>query len=319
MTRDWFNQICEEIKYQEKPIEISKNGHEPVSLRRLFKESFSCLVEERWIWDLYYRPLRMREFWDESRAEKYFYATTFSVFILKYSYGSDISTTSTRHLHRHTVLTCYLDSIVDMGWLSWAKQFGMAVFGLIPDIPPFDPNQPVGFRSSIEEDFPRLRLLAEGPHKMEIMKSLLEAAAVEKTRDSATSFQDIARYRMESNLVCIRPFIPAMGDLLQPLAMMYSFFDDAMDVIEDVDAGQPSYLTNNEDIRRGGNIARAAMSELNSLSKVDWSWLAQAAILLSEVNAMLQISLSINEYNNIENIGKHLFVRIAVLFFIILQ
>jgi hypothetical protein len=279
----------------------------------LAEEAIRRVRADRWVWGAMYEPLSMRRLWDEPRAEKYYFATSLSVMLLERAYGEGLSDVPMRHLHRHTILTCYLDSVVDAGSLEWARGFGRAVFGLLPSPPPFSESQGQDFRKAIQEDFPRLRILAESPHKFRMMQRLLEAAAAEGMREGV-SFESVFRYRVESNLVCIRTFIPSLRAVMEPLAAIYSFFDDAMDVQQDLAIGQPTYMTCDADIARAEGVARSALVRLNERAREDWSALGDLFVFLSAETARTQLRLTPGEYISREAKIQRLLVCVAIIF-----
>ena len=205
---------------------VPGNGRPRVDLGSAVRQALLRARADSWIWRAVYEPLRMRGLWADPRAEKYFFATSMSAMLLERAYGrkgEPVSGVPLRILHRHAVLTCYLDAVVDSGPIEWARGFGMAVVGLAAAPPPFLETHSAEFRRAIEEDMPRLRLAAESPHKAAMMRSLLDAADAESTR-ACEGFEGAFRYKARSNLACIRPFIPSLGPLLEPLAAVYSFF-----------------------------------------------------------------------------------------------
>nr|WRJ69806.1 hypothetical protein TetV2_00357 [Oceanusvirus sp.] len=293
---------------------VPRNGREIVDAWELAGEAFLRVRSDGWIWGALYEPLAMRALWSEPRAEKYYFATSLSVMLLERAYGGGLSDVPMRHLHRHTILTCYLDAVVDAGSLDWARGFGMAVFGLIPAPPPFSEEHSAAFREAIRQDFPRLRLMAESPQKFRIMNSLLEAASAERMRAGDDSFDAVFRYRVKSNLVCIRTFIPRLRHVMEPLAAVYSFFDDAMDVQQDLAIGQPTYMRDDASIERAEGIARSAISRLNDGALGDWSALGDVFVALSGDTARAQLRLTPAEYCVRESKIQRFVVCAAVIF-----
>jgi len=269
-------------------------------------------ASEWWAYATLYAPLRL---WKRHplRAEKYFWATVSSVEMVETAFGGAVP--QTRHLHRHAVLTCYLDALVDKsGELGWPLGFGLAVFGLAPAPPPFLEAHDGALREALVHDYPRLRLAAAGEHRGLIVGSLLEAAAVESRKREVP----LREHKLLSNLVCIRPFLVsgALVDpsLMEPLAMVYTFFDDALDVLEDLEEGGASHLGTEEGVASGASLARRAVSELNARALGDWSVVGEAAVGLATAAAREQIRRP-ESYRRAESAAPHVCVRLAIILF----
>ena len=263
------------------------NGRRPVNITRLFCSALRRIRAASWAWHAFYECLEMRSSWEKLRAEKYFAATELSVLILEEAYGA-VTSTEHRYLHRHAAITCYLDGVTDSGDLGWAVRYGMAVFGL-GELPAFLDGHGGAFRSAAESDLHRLRLMCNGKEKGAMMASLLDAAGVERGRGELRTFEEKMRYKVESNLACIRPFLEGLDDVLVPLSVVYTVMDDAMDVLEDTESGQSCYMTSAEEIKLSGNVARHAMRELNARAGGDWAALAKTAVACAVGGADAQL------------------------------
>eukprot|EP00873_Tetraselmis_striata_P033975 jgi/Tetstr1/454239/TSEL_041158.t1 len=293
---------------------IRGNGARKVCVASLLVACVEQAGCDSWSFRTLYAPLRLLRR-HPLRAEKYFWATVSSVRMVEMAFGGTV--TQTRHLHRHAVLTCYLDALVDASDdLAWPLAFGLAVFGLRPHPPDFLPSQDAAMRADLRHDYPRLRLAAAGEHRDLIVGSLLDAAKVEGQRCLVPHLE----HKLLSNLMCIRPFLVAGGlvdpDLMEPLAMVYTFFDDALDVLEDRDAGVVgAHLSDEAGIARGAALARRAISELNARSALDWSGLGQAAVAVAAAAAREQV-MRPERYREIEagvcTLCVHLVLTVSV-------
>lgn len=308
--------LCEtEAELKKQPVKnVISNGGEPVCPVRMAIECARRFCWERWAFATLYAPLRLLQRFP-LRAEKYFWATVSSVQMIEGAFGG--SAPQTRHLHRHAVLTCYLDALVDSSHdMAWPLAFGLAVFGLREAPPPFTDAHDGGFRSALRHDYPRLRLAAAGEHKDLIVSSLLEAAQVEAQKRMVSHRE----HKLLSNLVCIRPFIVSGGlmdaDMMEPLAMVYTFFDDALDVLEDLDAGVNTHMATVEGVAFGASLTRRAISELNAKAAggQDWAALGNMAVDVACAVARAQIKRP-DEYRDAESAAVPICVRLAIIFF----
>lgn len=295
-------------------LKVVSNGGAPVCPVRLALECARRFFCDKWAFDmLYARLLLLRRF--PLRADKYYWATVSSVQMIESAFGATAD--QTRHLHRHSVLTCYLDALVDSSEdMSWPLGFGLAVFGMREAPPPFLDSHDSGFRAAVSHDFPRLRLAASGEHKDLIVSSLLEAARVEEQKRLVPHRE----HKLLSNLVCIRPFIVSGGlmdaDLMEPLAMVYTFFDDALDVLEDLAAGVDTHMSTERGVASGAALARRAISELNAKASGgrDWAVVGAAAVDFASAMARAQIR-SPDAYARAEHLAVPFCARLAIAFF----
>jgi hypothetical protein len=268
---------------------VEKNGGSPVCVVRLGMGCARRYFCDVWALRLLYAPLvLLRRF--PLRCDKYYWATVSSVHMIEEAFGG--RATRVRHLHRHSVLTCYLDALVDTSDdIAWPLGFGLAVFGMRESPPGFLPSHDEEFRDAVRMDYPRLRLAAAGEHKDLIVTSLLEAARVEGQKRCVPHRE----HKLLSNLVCIRPFIVSGGmmdaSMMEPLAMVYTFFDDALDVLEDLEAGVETHMATEAGVRRSASLVRRAISELNAraVGGLDWSELGELAVRVATGLATVQI------------------------------
>ena len=290
---------------------IPPNGKEGVSWGRLARSCLARAAADRWAYEVMYGGLRLMSRFP-LRAEKYYWATVSSVQMIEEAFGKEVG--CTRHLHRHAVLTCYLDALVDTHEsLDWPLQFGLAVFGMRPDVPPFLAHHDGAFRDAVLHDYPRLRLAARGERRDLIVSSLLEAAAVEAAKHGVPHIE----HKLLSNLVCIRPFLVSSGlvddALMEPLAMVYTFFDDALDVLED---GPGAHMSTEEGVDRAAGLARAAVGEINSrAARGDWKELADSAVEFARAAALAQVRCP-DRYLEVEAGILPLCARAAVTIFV---
>lgn len=311
ITSRWLR----EAERDGRPFEsAASNGGVPVCPVRMIYECVRRFCFERWAFDALYAPLRLLERFP-LRAEKYYWATVSSVHMVERAFGGEAR--QTRHLHRHAVLTCYLDALVDSGGdLAWPLEFGLAVFGIREAPPPFLDSHGGEFRAALESDYPRLRLAAAGEHRELIVGSLLEAARVE----SQKRLLPHREHKLLSNLVCIRPFLVSGGmmdeALMEPLAMVYTFFDDALDVLEDLDAGEATHMATEAGVASGRRLTLRAISELNARAHggTDWSALGNMAVDAAAAVARAQIRRP-GEYREAESAAAPVFVRLCLTIF----
>lgn len=291
---------------------IESNGKSPISWGGVAR---SCLVGsavDRWAYNVMYEPLKlMKRF--PLRTEKYYWATVSSVQMIQHAFGKTVS--CTRHLHRHAILTCYLDGIVDTHHsLAWPLQFGLAIFGMRSSLPDFLDEHDETFRAEILHDYPRLKLAAQGEHKDLIVSSLLEAAAIEASKNQVPHLE----HKLLSNLVCIRPFLISSGlvdsDLMEPLAMIYTFFDDALDVLED---GPGTHMFTEQGVERATGLVRTAVREINlQATGGDWKDLADSAIAFARSAALAQIRCP-EQYKTLESGVFPICVRLTLTIFVL--
>jgi hypothetical protein len=275
--------------------EVRSNGLKQASVSELISGALRQLRADEWAFRTLYEPSAILRSMG-LRGFKYFSATSVSSYVLYRALGKRLGRTA--HLHRHSMITCHLDALVDQSCdLEWAMAFGNAVFGITCGMPAFRPLHTDEFRAAIESDYPLLRLAVEGPYKAEIVESLLQAAAVELEKRRLNPFE----YKVLSNLVCIRPFLAEHfpDDSMEALAVCFTFCDDAFDVLEDLEQGQPPYMACDADVEETASVARKACSKLNEMAAADFSHLAEAGIELCKQAALAQIN-SPENYRAIE-------------------
>ena len=285
---------------------VGSNGRPGLAAADAFLACLRRGASEAWAHATLYAPLELLRA-HPLRAEKYFWATVCSIELLERLCGAPAA--ASRHLHRHSALTCYLDALVDAHVpLEWAVAFGRAVFGLGPR-PAHHGECDAATRRCLDRDWPLLRLMVAGEAGRVIVPSLLEAAAVERDRAALCPLE----YKLLSNLVCVRPFLRgAVGDgLMEPLAMVYTFFDDSFDVAED---GPGSHMATEAGIRRAEGLARAALTELNGAFREDCSAAAEALVRVAGAAARLQLAAP-DDYLHLESAAPRLCVKLAVTFF----
>lgn len=263
--------------------EVERNGRPSANFLEVILSIKNRASENRWLWDTVYEPLSLLTRWP-TRAAKYFIGAEITKELMVRSGGSEISS---REVHSLVALTSYLDAIVDeCGNLSWALALGTAVFGM-RDWPGFTDDHDELFRSQVKHDYPVLRLLLEGKHRQLFIDCLMKAAEVEAFRNTIPRME----YKLISNAVCILPYQHLSGvspELLEPIAMIYTFLDDSMDVSEDMEQGI-AYMIDNESIETATAIGRAALSELNSVMQLDYHDLMELSASAAELLAKSQL------------------------------
>lgn len=297
------------LRGAEGATEVARNGRPSVLLREMALSCLSAVRAGMWAYDVMYEPLSLMRMFP-LRAEKYFLATVLSVCMIERAFAGAVG--CIRHLHRHAILACYLDAVADThDSLRWPIDFGMAVFGKRDGLPVFMQEHCPAFRDAVTRDFPLLVLAARGENGDLIVSSLLDAAAVELDRKRLPAIE----HKLMSNMTCIRPFIAHSmvmdASLLEPLAMIYTFFDDAMDVMED---GASSHMSSIEGVERAAGLVRRAVSEINASAAEDWSNVAESSIELARLAALAQICIP-DSCRNIESAVPAVCVIASVIFF----
>jgi hypothetical protein len=290
---------------------VAPNGRDPVNFAELLAGAQRQLRADEWAFRTMYEPSAILRSLG-MRAYKYFSATSVTAHVLHRAVGKTLGRTA--HLHRHSMITCHLDALVDQcGDLEWAMAFGYAVFGMTARMPEFRSTHTREFREAIVSDYPLLRMAVEGPHKAAIVESLLQAAAVEVEKRRLNPFD----YKVLSNLVCIRPFLEEHfpGDDMECLAVCFTFCDDAFDILEDLEQGQPPYMRSAEDVAAAASAARKACSKLNQRAAFDFASVAEAGLAMCTQAALAQIN-SPEIYRKVEAQAPDLCARLILTFFV---
>lgn len=287
---------------------VRPNGRPPANLTELVAGGVRCVCADMWAYRTMYEPSAVLRSMG-LRGMKYFVATSVSAGVLQAARGT--SPGRTAHLHRHAMITCHLDALVDQcADMEWALAFGKAVFGMSPEPPEFRPEHTAEFRYAIRNDYPLLRLVLEGPYKDVIVASLMQAAAVEIEK---TRFRNAFEYKVASNMACVRPFLVdhLPGDAFEALAVCFTFLDDAFDVLEDQEQGHEPYMRTAGDVAGIAAVTRAAFSKLNESFVVDFSWLADVVVEVCSRVAVAQLSTP-EEYKIVEAGALAPCVRLAL-------
>lgn len=290
---------------------VAPNGRDPVNVAELLLGAMRQLRADEWAFRTMYEPSAILRSLG-LRAYNYFSATSVTSHVLHRAVGKTLGRTA--HLHRHSMITCHLDALVDQcGDLEWAVAFGYAVFGMTSSMPEFRPTHTREFREAIVSDYPLLRLAVEGPHKAVIVESLLQAAAVEVEKRRLNPFD----YKVLSNLVCIRPFLTDHfpDEDMECLAVCFTFCDDAFDILEDLDQGQPPYMRSVEDVAETASAARKACSKLNQRAAFDFAAIAETGLEICTQAALAQIRIP-QLYRKIETIAPDFCARLILTIFV---
>ena len=107
----------------------------------------------------------------------------------------------------------------------------------------------------------------------------------------------VMEYKMLSNRECMAPILRVMGiprSLETDFGVLLSFADDAMDVAEDIEEGQPVYMDTREGIELAHARAVASMLRIASHAKEtrgeDWGGAGVKALAAAKWIAELQVA-----------------------------